>query len=240
MLRKQFNSYVKWLGIASTAIMVLVFSSCKKLSDTTDAGPVSKLMAFNLATDKGPVDIAVANARIVTLPLNYGSYTGGYVNINPGQQTVSVYDNGAATAFASATAAFNINNYYSVFTVGDSGTYRNVIVNDMLDSLAATTDNAYVRYINAIPDSSKPTVTIVANGTEVVNKKESFATVSAFSAVNSGDITVTVSNGTTISATRTITIEKNKIYSILLMGKPGSANSATQVQIKFIVNGIVT
>jgi len=239
MNTRGFNPYVKWLGMSAIAAIILIVSSCKKISETDD-NPVTKLMAFNLATDKGAIDIAAGNSRITAAPLTYGSYTGGYLNIYSGQFNISAYDNGSNTAFATASAAFNINNYYSVFTVGDSGTYRNVIVNDMLDSLPVTTDKGYIRYINAIPDSSKPAVTVVANGTEVINKNESFATVSAFTAVATGDVTITVSNGTTISATRTISVEKNKIYSILLMGKPGSANSGSQVQIKFIVNGVVT
>jgi len=42
--------------------------------------------------------------------------------------------------------------------------YKNVIVADNLDSLPTLTGNAFVGYVNAIPDSSGQTITINANG----------------------------------------------------------------------------
>ncbi|MEJ7588304.1 MAG: DUF4397 domain-containing protein [Ferruginibacter sp.] len=121
--------------------------------------------------------------------------------------------------------------------MGANGTYRNVIVNDDLDTLSAAGGQAFVRYINAIPDSSKPLITLTANGAELSNRSEAFGNVSSFSGVNPGDITIKVANGTTIAANPTITLEKGKIYTILLVGLPGSVDPAKAVQVKFITNG---
>jgi hypothetical protein len=124
-----------------------------------------------------------------------------------------------------------------VFLVGTDPNYEHVVVNDNLDSLSSASQ-AFIRYINAIPDSSSPTVTISVNSSTVVNEQASFKSVSSFIPVDPGSVTITVSNGGTINVTRTITIEQKKVYTILLIGKPGNTGD-TAVQIKYIQNGTV-
>jgi len=72
----------------------------------------------------------------------------------------------------------------------------------------------------------------------VVNAPAPYASVSGFTAVNAGDVSVHVSNGSTIDATRTITLEQRKVYTVLLTGVPGGTGDRA-VQIKFISNGTV-
>ncbi|MEO5893091.1 MAG: DUF4397 domain-containing protein [Ferruginibacter sp.] len=224
------------VGIAA---MALLFSACKKSLDVGNNTPVAGLMAFNLAPDKPAIGIALSGNSITTSPLNYTSYTGIYLNIYPGSRKVEAFNYGADTSFASTTQNFEVNNYYSAFALGANGTYRTVVVNDNLDSLSTTSGQAFVRYINAIPDSSKPAVTITASGTDVSNNNASFGAVSTFTGINPGDIIVKVANGTNISANRTITLEKGKVYTILLVGLPGNTDPAKAVQIKYITNGSV-
>ena len=94
-----------------------------------------------------------------------------------------------------------------------------------------------MRYINAIPDSTKPTVTITANGTNVVNTQAGFSSVSDFVAADPGQVTITVKNNTTIDANRTISLEQGKVYTVLLAGIPGATDTTKAVQIKYILNG---
>ena len=99
---------------------------------------------------------------------------------------------------------------------------------------------AYVRYINAIPDSSYPIVTVTQGGNNVVNENAAFSTVSRFTAVNPGEVAITVTNNNNIQANRNITLEQRKVYTALLIGVPGSTDTAKAVQIKYIVNGTLS
>ena len=110
-----------------------------------------------------------------------------------------------------------------------------MIVADDLNQLAA--GKSYIRYINAIPDSSQSNVIINAGGTDIVNQQAAFASVSSFSAVTPGAVTITVNNGGTVNVNRTITLENNKVYTVLLVGEPGSGS--TPVEIRYIVNGVI-
>jgi len=197
-------------------------------------------MAFNLAPDKGAIGITIGGSRLTNAPLSYTSYTGFYQAIFPGTREVAAFDFNSNTPFAATTAVFDTSHYYSVFTLGANGTYKNLVVNDELDSLSATTGLAYVRYINAVPDSTKVLVTLTAASTDLSNSSTGFATISGFSGVNPGELTIKIANGTNISATRTITLEKAKVYTILLVGLPGATDTEKQVQIKFITNGTIT
>ncbi len=223
------------------AIMIFMFTSCKKSGNDINYNPPSaSLMAFNLVPDKGCIGITIGSSRLNNTPLSYTSYTGFYQAIFPGTREVAAFDFNSNTPFAATTAVFDTSHYYSVFTLGVSGNYKNLVVRDELDSLSAATGQAYVRYINAIPDSSKLLVTLTAAGTDLSNSSTGFATISGFSGVNPGELTIKVANGTNISATRTIKVEKVKIYTILLIGLPGATDTEKQVQIKFITNGTIS
>ena len=74
----------------------------------------------------------------------------------------------------------------------------------------------------------------------MVDKSASFGQVSEFTAVNPGDLSVSVNNESTVNASRTITVQEHKAYTILLIGLPNQANNDKSVQIRFIENGTVT
>ena len=220
-------------------LITLLFTACKKSVDDNNTNiPVAGLMGFNLSPDKPSVGLAIAGSSLTNAPLGYSSFTGFYQNIYPGSREVSAFDYYSSdSAFATATGNFEANKYYSVFVLGANGNYRNLIVQDELDSMAATTGLAYVRYINAIADSSKPAVTLTAGGTDLSSSNTAYATVSAFTGITPGELTVKVSNDSTISTNRTITVEKGKVYTILLIGVPGSVDADKKVQIRFVTNG---
>lgn len=229
------------LAAGGMLMMALLFSACKKsLDDGNTTVPVAGLMGFNLSPDKASIALTISGSSLINAPLGYTSFTGYYQNIYPGTREVAAYDyNNADSAFARATENFEANKLYSVFTLGANGNYRNLIVKDELDSLAATTGKAYVRYVNAIADSSKPVVTLTSAGTDISNSNVSYAAVSAFTGVTPGDLAIKLSNDSSIAATRTITVEKGKVYTVLLVGIPGSTDENKKVQIKFITNGTV-
>src|SRR6185369_13065122 len=111
-------------------------------------------------------------------PLLYTNYSGGYQPVYIGNRDVASYEFNTGTSLASASHLFEDSSYYSVFVVGANGSYKNVIVKDKLDSLSSSTGEAFVRYVNAIADSTlQPLVTISSNGTDVFNNNAPFATV---------------------------------------------------------------
>ncbi len=227
-------SFRKYAGLgAALFFSSAVFTSCLKDDDTPDA-PVAGLMAVNLVPDKGAVNIALSGSLLTNFPLSYNSFTGAYLGVYPGARDVEAYENGGI-AFATTPVNFEAEKYYSVFTLGANGNYRNVVVEDQLDSLSASSGQAYIRFINAIPDSAQPIVKISAAGTDVVNSTAGFATVSEFKTITPGSVVIDINNGGNIDLDRTITVEARKIYTVLLAGVPG--NATTPVSIKFIANG---
>jgi hypothetical protein len=239
-MKKLFSSVRSGLfATSSIFLLAVLFSACKKDVDQQNNTPVAAVMAFNLAVDKPALGFALSGSSITNSPLAYTSYTGAYLNIFPGSREVAAFDFGADSGYAEVTQNFEAKNYYSIFAVGANGNYRNVVVKDNLDSLSAASGQAFVRYINAIPDSTQPVVTLTAGGTAVVTKAASFGSVSEFAGITPGDLTIAVANGSTISANRTITLEKGKVYTLLLVGLPGSTDPAKAVQVKFITNGTV-
>jgi hypothetical protein len=222
--------------MAGSLIMTsLLLTSClKNNNDDSNNAPVAGLMAFNLVPDKTAINIALSGNSITQSPLPYTNFTGAYVSVYAGNRAVEAYDN-TQSPFASTPANFETDKYYSAFVMGNDGNYQNVVVQDNFDSLSGSSGQAYIRYVNAIPDSSNPAVTITGGGSTVVNQQADYKAVSEFVAVAPGQVVIDVSNGINIDADRTITVEARKIYTVLLTGVPGSATAP--VQIKFITNG---
>ncbi|MGC4035097.1 MAG: DUF4397 domain-containing protein [Chitinophagaceae bacterium] len=223
---------------ALLAVIVVAISSCAKnhITDNSTAG--AKIMAFNLSIDK-TIGFTLNGNNVTSTPLAFSNFTGGYVNVDSGQYAVTAYD--AATTnsghtLASAAGAFSTNKYYSVFFVGRDSTYQNVLVSDNLDQLTGESGKAYIRFMNAIPDSTAaPVVTVAAAGTTVLSGEASYPGIFDFTSVNAGDLVVTAKNGSDIDVTKTITVAEKTVYTILLTGMPGS--TAAPAAIQYIANG---
>ncbi len=228
--------------LAAFVLISFILSACKKDLNTGTNQPAAGLMAVNLVPDKDGVGVSLSNNNFTNSPLNYTNYTGGYNAVYIGNRDVVSYDFYSGTPLASKTQLFEDSSYYSLFIVGANDKYSNVIVKDNLDSLPSGTGEAYVRYINAIPDTTiQPLVTISSNGTDVFNSNAPFTTVSDFKGVTPGDVSIAVDNGdSTVNASRNITLEGGKIYTVLLFGMPGATDTTKAVQIKYILNGTVT
>jgi hypothetical protein len=85
-------------------------------------------MAFNLASSKNAVGFAFSGNMITYSPLSYSNYTGGYVNLYPGNRPVESFDYGVNNVIDSSSVNFEQGKYYSVFLTGDTSHYQNIFV----------------------------------------------------------------------------------------------------------------
>ena len=233
------RSIVSVLAIATAS---LLFSACLKDKDNDTADmPAAGLMSFNLAPDQESVVITLSNNTLNRTPLAYTNYSGAYQPIYVGDRKVDAFDYPETTPLASTSFKFEQDKYYSLFVVGANNSYRNIIAHDNIDSLSATNGKAYIRYINAITDSvNASNVTIAAGGANVVNDNAAYASVSQFTPLNPGEVRIAVKNSNGVDANRTLTVEQNKVYTVLLTGVPGATDDNKKVQIKYILNGTLT
>ena len=70
--------------------------------------------------------------------------------------------------------------------------------------------------------------------------KTSLMNVFLLSGVRPGNLIVSLSNERSVNTSRTFSVEKEKVYTVLLVGVPGSTDSTKADQIKYITNGTVT
>ncbi|MGV3765269.1 MAG: DUF4397 domain-containing protein [Chitinophagaceae bacterium] len=237
---KRSNMLRKTLLLACGVVLSGVFfASCQKDNEGT-AVPVSGLMAFNLAPDIANAGITLSGNSLTQAPLAYTNFTGGYLSVYTGNREAQSYDFSQNTTLATSNNVFEDGKFYSLFLVGANDTYRNIIVRDNFDSLSSTSGKAYIRYINAIPDSSQPQVSIVAGGSNIADDAARFGTVSGFMEVNPGEVAISVNNESNIDLSRTITLEQSKAYTVLLIGLPGATDTTQQTKIRFIENGRLT
>jgi hypothetical protein len=239
MKRNLFSLRAVMVALGSIVLMGSVLTACKKSLDGGGNNvAVARLMAFNLAPDRNYIGVAIDNNSLTAQPISYSNYTGFYINVYPGQRQLGAFDPNNDSLFTKNTVTLDTSKYYSLFVVGTGGAYKNVIVKDNFDSIPATSDQSFVRFINAVTDSVKPlTVKVAAGGNNVVNEDAVYGTVSGFVPVTPGEITVDISSEGGATSNRKFTLESKKIYTILLMGQPGATAADKQVQIRYINNG---
>ncbi len=237
---KKFNMKKFFLGTMMLAAMTFLFSACMKNDDSQTAIPAGGLMAFNLSTDADGVGLSLDGNNLVSQPLQYTNYTGTYLPVYTGNRTAWAYDFYSGSALTPQTSFTVVDSqYYSLFVVSADSNFKTVVVNDSLTKLSYDAGHAFVRYINAVADSTlQPQVVFTQGGTALLHELADFAHVSAFSKPEAGNLTVAVSGSNGVDVSRTFEVEANKIYTVLLMGKPGETGDKA-VQIKYIVNGTV-
>ncbi|MFT3675027.1 MAG: DUF4397 domain-containing protein [Chitinophagaceae bacterium] len=240
MMKRPLRLSVLMAGMALISAGVLLTACSKNDNGNNGGSDAAGLMAFNLAPDQPAVSLALSGNIITSTPLAFGNYTGVYLGIYPGTRQVQSYDFNTSNPLATTSASFMAGKYYSLFVVGANSNYQNLVIEDELDSLDASTNQAYVRYVNAIPDSSAPVVTFQSGGTEIVNESAAYRHTSAFTAIAPGSLDIAVSNGSNIQASRSITVEANKIYTVLLSGLPGVTDPSAAVQIRYVGNGTLS
>ena len=222
------------IGIFTLAIL---FGACKKSDSNNTPLPAAGLMAFNLIPNSGGIGVAIGNNPLTPQALYFNNFTGTYKAVYTGDRSLESYSFGSGSTLAKENHTFKDSSYYSVFVMGANDVYSNVFVEDKLESIPKDDKTkTFVRFVNAIPDSTSSTVTIVGGANIIFNGLSKYKEVSVFKEIPSGDVRVQIDNESTIDTSRTISLDKGKIYTILLTGIPASTNSDFKVDIKFISN----
>ena len=225
------------LPIMGIFLVAILFGACKKSDSDNIRTPAAGLMAFNLIPNPAGIGVAIGNNSLTPQPLYFNNFTGTYKGVFTGERSLESYYFGTGTTIAKENHTFRDSAFYSVFVMGASDVFSNVFVEDKLESIPHTDKTkTFVRFVNAMPDSSNTNVTISAGGNNVFDKVSKFKEVSEFREVPSGDVMVKLENGSTIDTSRTISLDPGKIYTVLLTGLPESTNNDFKVDIKFIVN----
>ena len=234
-MKKNFElrSVFKFFSIFVFAIVFL--TACNKDEDLAPV-PQAGLMAFNLAVDQPSVGFTLSGNQFGNIPLGYSAYTGSYLPIFIGSRELRSVDFNTGSTIAISQNSFADSTFYSAFLLGYDGNYKHVVVEDNYEQVTPVSGMAWVRYINAIADTTLSSVINIGT----VNDNASYGTVSDFSQVNAGSIDVSVGSGDSFNVQRTIELEENKIYTILLIGSPGETDTEKAVQIRFIENGTAT
>lgn len=217
-------------------LFTVLFAACRKDKNDVTPIPAAGLMAFNLAADKPAVGFSLSGNQLGNTALTYTGYTGAYLPIYIGTREVRSFDFVTGSTIAISNKTFADSMYYSAFLVGANGSYRNVVVNDNFEQVTPVSGKAWVRYINAIPDSTTTTGVTIGE----INENASYASVSDFRQVNTGALDISVKNGGSINSERTINVEENKIYTVLFVGLPNQTDTTKAVKIRFIQNGTAT
>jgi len=220
------------------AFSLLLITSCKKENSQNDKA--SGLIVYNMITDKAGVGIAINGNNFVPPPLEYTGFSGPYRAVQPGVATIETFDYFNGNVLAQFPAQFKDSAYYSLFAMGNNESYQNVFVEDRLSTLPRGTGNAYIRFVNAIPDPSESNVIVTNSGNVVLNVNGNYGTVSEFQPVLPGNLNVSVVNANhTIDATRSFTVKKDEIYTVLFAGVPLSVDTTRNIKILYNQNGLV-
>lgn len=223
------------LLIAGTFMFAMIFSACKK--DEPAHIPAAQVMVFNLVPDQDGVGVAVDNNAISNVPIPYPGYL-PYRNFYAGNRVFSSFIFGSGQTLATTPETLRDSGYYSLFVVGGDDIYKNVITEDMIDSLDATSGKAFVRYVNGVPGDAETTTTISADQTVLFNDANKVGTVSAYKEAAPGKISVTMSNpGATEPVSRDIDVTEKGVYTVLLIGEPQATDTARALKIRVVHQG---
>lgn len=229
-----------FIPVLFVAMSAILFISCKK-NRVEEPQPAAGLMVYNLIPDLPGVGFAIDGINFLPPPVTYGGYSGPYRAVFPGNRNLETYDIRNSNTLAASPVSLRDSGFYSLFAMGANESYRNVFVEDNLQSIPSGTGNAFVRFVNGIPDSSESNVLVYSGADEVVNTSMKYSNVTGFQPVTPGDVSVNVvSADHLIDASRTVSLKKDGIYTFLLMGIPTAVDTAQEVKITYVQNALVS
>ena len=214
------------------AFTIFSLASCQKENPSYEYIPSSGVMAYNLAPDLPAVAFTVGTVPI-SGALNFSGHTANYVPVTTGEKLWGAMNLNSGAMISSQNSTFNENEKYSAFLVGYNGVYKTVLSVDQAGVEGRINGKAWVRYINAIADSSS------AMNVSIAGQAESavYGTVSEYRPLDAGLVTVGISSTNQFDVSQTLTLEQDKLYTVLFVGNPAANSDQLRPQARLVMNG---
>jgi hypothetical protein len=182
-------------------------------------------MVLHASPDAPGVDLLIDDVKKNTSALLFDKNT-GYLTVESGARNIKVNATGTSTSVINANVTLEADKNYTVIAANTLAEIEAITAVDDLTAPAA--GKAHVRFAHLSPDA--PAVDIVA-GTTTLFPSAAFKSISAFTPVNAGSVTlgVRVSGTTQDVLTVPVTFESGKIYTIYAKGLLANGTLGTTV-----------
>jgi len=224
------------LLVGTIGFPVLMLSSCLKSPVNQNySTPVAAVMFTDASPDQVPLDLFISNHGVNQLPINYGQNT-GYVAINAGINSFSIYADATRKAILSDTINFIQNTTYSVFLVNKVSQPQLFMLTDTI--MSPGTAAASIRFVNLSPDA--PAVDLVVKSGATLVSNRSFKGFSSFAPL-SGNAYYTfevhqAGTATVLATLSNAKINSGYVYTIWFHGLAAGTTSADQLSLDIINN----
>jgi hypothetical protein len=174
----------------------------------------TKVMVLHASPDAPGVDLLIDDVKKNTSALLFDKNT-GYLTVESGARNIKVNATGTSTSVINANVTIEADKNYTIIAANTLAKIEAITAVDDLTALAA--GKAHVRFAHLSPDA--PAVDVVA-GSATLFPAAAFKSISAFTPVNAGSVTLGVRvTGTTQDVlTVPVTLESGKIYTIYAKG----------------------
>lgn len=208
---------IKTLYISFAVVAIALLTACGK-SDT-EVPNIGSLSVYNTSPSFATYDVYLNGSKLnvaAALP-----YAGGvkYTQLTQGTYEAKFTVAGETNAiYTKSNIAVGNNVFSSLYLTGTAGNFDGLLLTD--DFSNASTEKAYVRFINLSPDA--PALDLgIKDATTNLTTNKTYKAYSTFIAVDPGAkvLEIKLTNGGTVKATVSETLVKSAFYTVIAGGK---------------------
>ncbi len=204
---------------------VVALASCKKDDPAPAPAPSkAKVMFAHTTISADTLKLQINNTDVSGARLAFLGTT-GYLSIDPGTSLkTNVLIANSNLPLKDTNITYTVNKHYSVFATGAVTKPDMVVTEDDLSAPAA--GNAKVRFINLSPDDQNQSFFV---GSNTIGAGVRFRQATAFSPVAAGSFRILAqdpTDPTNLVSKENVQFSAGKIYTVILTGIKGGANSA--------------
>jgi hypothetical protein len=213
---------IKTLYISFAVVAIALLTACGK-SDT-EVPNIGSFSVYNTSPTLTTYDVYINGAKLNTaaaLP-----YAGGvkYTQLTQGTYEAKfTVANETAAVYTKSNIAVGNNVFSTLYLTGTAGNFDGLLLTD--DFSNASTEKAYVRFINLSPDAPALDLAIKDATTSLTTNK-AYKAYSGFVAVDPGAkvLEIKLTNGATVKASINETLVKSTFYTVIAGGKVTPSN----------------
>ncbi|RZL49396.1 MAG: DUF4397 domain-containing protein [Pedobacter sp.] len=202
------------LCFAILAICSVVFSSCKKTEEDTNA--YTAITVINASPTAATYDVYLGSTKLNSAALPMGG-TVPYSQRLAGNYDLKFTTSGRSESLLTKNINLGQNTFYSFYLVGRPNAFEGIFVSDDLSSVSVI--NAFVRFINLSPDA--PALDLNVTGGSALATKQAYKGSSSFVAIAAGTYSFDVKDNATSAIKASLTgvnLVANGHYTIITRG----------------------